>query len=91
MPDKLDEMVSQVENQIDSVKKQLFVCLVREQLPGQDWGAVQTVVMEGLGGCSIVCNCVVGKSCACEFQNEECDIDCCDHFNKKYQLEETDE
>ncbi|KAI8779571.1 hypothetical protein BgiBS90_018765 [Biomphalaria glabrata] len=81
MWNKVDESVLQVEGQIDQSDQ--MVSQVKEQLPGQDFGCTNS----GDGGtadCSAVCDCAVGKSFGCEFQDEKHDNDCCDDLNEMY-------
>ncbi|KAI8796670.1 hypothetical protein BgiBS90_001847 [Biomphalaria glabrata] len=87
MGNKVDKMVSQVKERVDSlVKEQLPVDSLVKKLHGQDCGCTNS----GDGDArdlSAVCVCVVGKSCGCDFQDEKRDGDCCDDLNVMYRVE----
>ncbi|KAI8742814.1 hypothetical protein BgiBS90_034315 [Biomphalaria glabrata] len=86
MLNKVDKSVLQVEGQIDqsdnivSQAKGGINSLGKEQLPGQDCGCTNSGD-GGAGDWSAVCDYVVGKSVAGDFQGEKRDDDCCDDLN----------
>ncbi|KAI8782829.1 hypothetical protein BgiBS90_016316 [Biomphalaria glabrata] len=71
-------MVTQAKQGMDSlVKKQLPVdSLVKEKLHDQDCGCTNSGDGDA-GNWSVVFDCFVGKSYACDFKNEKRDNDCC--------------
>ncbi|KAI8775672.1 hypothetical protein BgiBS90_024148 [Biomphalaria glabrata] len=89
---KVDELVSKKEGQIDpsdkimSQSKEGIDLLTKEQLPGQDCGCTNSGD-GGAGDCSAVCDCVVGKSCEGDFQDEKLEDDCCDDLSWMYRIE----
>ncbi|KAI8794041.1 alpha-actinin A [Biomphalaria glabrata] len=85
MGNKVDKMVSQVKERVDSlVKEQLPVDSLVKKLHGQDCGCTNSGDGDA-GDLSAVC--VVGKSCGCDFQDEKRDGDCCDDLNGMYRVE----
>ncbi|KAK0047960.1 hypothetical protein Bpfe_022577 [Biomphalaria pfeifferi] len=74
--DQRDQM-SQAKKGIDSLMK---------QLPGQDCGCTNSGD-GGAGDYSAVCDCVVGKSCGGDFQDEKRDDDCCDDLIGMFRIE----
>ncbi|KAI8776634.1 hypothetical protein BgiBS90_022382 [Biomphalaria glabrata] len=80
-------MVSQAKERTDSLVKELMpVDLLEKKLHGQDCGCTNSD--DGYAGdWSIVIDCVVGKSCGSEFQDEKRDSDCCDDLNGMYRIE----
>ncbi|KAI8794443.1 adhesion G protein-coupled receptor E4P, partial [Biomphalaria glabrata] len=87
MGNKLDKMVSQLKEGVDSlVKEQLPVDSLVKKLRGQDCGCTNSGDGDA-GDLSAVCGCVVGKSCGCDFQDEKRDNDCCDDLNEMYRIE----
>ncbi|KAI8791511.1 hypothetical protein BgiBS90_006975 [Biomphalaria glabrata] len=71
MGNKLDKMVSQLKEGVDSlVKEQLPVDSLVKKLRGQDCGCTNSGDGDA-GDLSAVCVCVVGKSCGCDFQDEK--------------------
>ncbi|KAI8734917.1 ATP-dependent RNA helicase DHX29 [Biomphalaria glabrata] len=86
MGNKLDKMVSQLKEGVDSlVKEQLPVDSLVKKLRGQDCGCTNSGDGDA-GDLSAVCVCVVGKSCGCDFQDEKRDGDCCDNLNEMYRV-----
>ncbi|KAI8790091.1 hypothetical protein BgiBS90_008015 [Biomphalaria glabrata] len=82
MGNKVDKMVSQLKEGLDSlVKEQLPVDSLVKKLRGQDCGCTNSGDGDA-GDLSAVCVCVVGKSCGCDFQDEKRDNDCCDDLNE---------
>ncbi|KAI8793913.1 ATP-dependent RNA helicase DHX29 [Biomphalaria glabrata] len=87
MGKKIDKMVSQLKEGVDSlVKEQLPVDSFVKKLRGQDCGCTNSGDGDA-GDLSAVCVCVVGKSCGCDFQDEKRDGDCCDDLNGMYRVE----
>ncbi|KAI8772037.1 hypothetical protein BgiBS90_027572 [Biomphalaria glabrata] len=87
MGNKVDNMVSQVKERVDSlVKEQLPVDSLVKKLHGQDCGCTNSGDGDA-GDWSAVCVCVVSKSCGCDFQDEKRDGDCCDDLNGMYRVE----
>ncbi|KAI8775978.1 hypothetical protein BgiBS90_023134 [Biomphalaria glabrata] len=87
MGNKVDKMVSQLKEGVDSlVKEQLPVDSLVKKLRGQDCGCTNRGDGDA-GDLSAVCVCVVGKSCGCDFQDEKRDNDCCDDLNEMYRIE----
>ncbi|KAI8793993.1 hypothetical protein BgiBS90_004369 [Biomphalaria glabrata] len=76
--DQSDQMVSQAKEGIDT--------LMKKQLPGQDCDCTNSGD-RGAGDCSAVSDCVVGKSCGCDFKDEKRDDDCCNNLNGMYQIQ----
>ncbi|KAI8794494.1 hypothetical protein BgiBS90_004870, partial [Biomphalaria glabrata] len=87
MGNKVDKMVSQLKEGVDSlVKEHLPVDSLVKKLRGQDCGCTNSGDGDA-GDLSAVCVCVVGKSCGCDFQDEKRDGDCCDDLNGMYRVE----
>ncbi|KAI8779642.1 hypothetical protein BgiBS90_018836, partial [Biomphalaria glabrata] len=87
MGNKVDKMVSQLKEGVDSlVKEQLPVDSLVKKLRGQDCGCTNSGDGDA-GDLNAVCVCVVGKSCGCDFQDEKRDGDCCDDLNGMYRVE----
>ncbi|KAI8740148.1 hypothetical protein BgiBS90_035180 [Biomphalaria glabrata] len=67
MGNKVDKMVSQVKEGVDSlVKEQLPVDSLVKKLRGQDYGSTNSGDGDA-GDRSAFCVSVVGKSCGCDF------------------------
>ncbi|KAI8761453.1 hypothetical protein BgiBS90_031238 [Biomphalaria glabrata] len=80
-------MVSQLKEGVDSlVKEQLPVDSLVKNGRGQDCGCTNSGDGDA-GDLSAVCVCVVGKSCGCDFQDENRDNDCCVDLNEMYRIE----
>ncbi|KAK0048196.1 alpha-actinin A [Biomphalaria pfeifferi] len=87
MGNKVDKMVSQVKEGVDSLVKELLpVDSLVKKLRGQDCGCTNSGDGDA-GDLSAVCVCVVGKSCGCDFQDKKRDNDCCDDLNGMYLIE----
>ncbi|KAI8775857.1 ATP-dependent RNA helicase DHX29 [Biomphalaria glabrata] len=85
MGKKIDKMVSQLKEGVDSlVKEQFPLDSLVKKLRGQDCGCTNSGDGDA-GDLSAVC--VVGKSCGCDFQDEKRDGDCCDDLNGMYRVE----
>ncbi|KAK0062460.1 hypothetical protein Bpfe_008131 [Biomphalaria pfeifferi] len=80
-------MVSHTKEGVDSlVKEQLPVDSLVRKLRGQDCGCTNSGDGDA-GDWSADCDCVVGKSCGCDFLDEKRENDCCDDLNRMFQIE----
>ncbi|KAI8798795.1 hypothetical protein BgiBS90_001098 [Biomphalaria glabrata] len=87
MGNKVDKMLSQLKEGVNSlVKEQLPVDSLVKKLRGQGCGCTNSGDGDA-GDLSAVCVCVVGKSCGCDFQDENRDNDCCVDLNEMYRIE----